>query len=97
MSKRKGGLRRRTRGKYSRPQNMKGKISLRNYFAEYAAGDKVLLQSDSITREGHFHPRFMGKVGFVQKKRGVCYEVKIKDFTKEKTLIVHPVHLKRYQ
>ena len=95
MSKRKGGSRRRTRGELTKPRRLKGKLSLRNYLAKYSEGDKVVLKLDPTCYEGAFHARFIGKIGTVEKKRGACYEVKIKDFTKAKTIIVHPIHLKR--
>jgi large subunit ribosomal protein L21e len=95
MSKRKGGSRRRTRGELSKPKSLKGKFSLRNYLAKYKEGDKVILKLDPTVNEGTFHARFIGKIGTVEKKRGDCYEVSINDLGKDKTIIVHPVHLKR--
>jgi ribosomal protein L21E len=94
MTKRIGGLRK-SRGKFKRTAQMKGKLSLRNYLANYSNGDNVLLKIDSISREGIFHPRFVGKRGVVVGKRGSSYEVKINDFSKEKIIIVHPVHLRK--
>jgi ribosomal protein L21E len=46
-------------------------------------------------QSGMFHPRFKGKNGIVRKKTGSCYEVLIKDFKKEKIVVVHPAHLER--
>jgi large subunit ribosomal protein L21e len=95
MSKRKGGSRRRTRGELSKGIREKGKVSLRRYLAQYNPGDRVVLKPDSAVNEGMFHARFIGKSGLVEKKRGFCYEVRISDHKKQKTIIVHPIHLKK--
>lgn len=42
-----------------------------------------------------YFPRFHGISGLIKAKRGKCYEVEINDKGKRKTLIVHPIHLKR--
>ena len=72
-----------------------GKISLTNYLASYNPGDKVTLAVESAYHKGMYHPRFKGKIGTVAVKRGRCYEVLICDGSKEKKLVVHPVHLSR--
>jgi large subunit ribosomal protein L21e len=95
MSKRKGGLRRKSRGKLTKPRREKGKLSLRRYLAKFAEGDKVVLKLDPTVNEGTFHARFIGKAGTVQRKRGACYEVRINDLNKAKTIIVHPIHLRK--
>ena len=46
-------------------------------------------------QKGMYHSRFYGKMGVVKGKKGRCYEVMITDGSKQKTLIVHPVHLKK--
>jgi len=94
MTKRIGGTRK-VRGKFKRAANLKGKLSQRNYLADYKKGDNVLLKIDSITKEGIFHPRFIGKRGVVAKKRGNSYEIKFNDYNKEKMIIVHPIHLRK--
>ena len=93
MVKRIGGFRRKTRHKLQKKARQKGKLSLRKYFQKFEIGQKVLLKADSIVQKGMYHPRFHGKIGIIKGKEGRCYEVKIKDYSKEKTLIVHPVHL----
>ena len=94
MAKRIGGTRK-VRGKFKRAANLKGKLSQRNYLADYNVGDNVLLKIDSITKEGIFHPRFIGKRGVVAGKRGNSYEIKFYDYNKEKMIIVHPIHLRK--
>jgi len=95
MVQRIGGFRRKTRYKFGKNVRQKGKISLTNYFAEYKEGDKVLLHAEPAVQKGIYFPRFHGKVGIISGKKARCYEVDIKDFTAKKTLIIHPVHLKR--
>jgi len=93
MVQRTGGFRRKTRHKLSKCQREKGKIGLSKYFKQLNEGDKVKLKAEPAVQKGMYHPRFHGKVGVVQRKKGSCYEVLIKDDSMPKTLIVHPVHL----
>ena len=95
MVKRIGGLRRKTRYKFRKERSAKGKISITKYFQSFNVGDKVYFGVESAVQKGMYHPRFMGRAGIVTGKRGRCYEVSINDIGKNKTLIVHPVHLKR--
>lgn len=95
MSKRVGGARRKTRHKLSKNVREKGKISLTKYFQEFKTGDRVYLVAEPSVHEGRFYPRFYGKSGIISGKRGKCYEVQIKDINKPKTIIAHPIHLKR--
>ena len=95
MVKRLGGLRRKTRYKFRKEKRNRGKISMTMYFQSFNSGDQVYLGVESAVQKGMYHPRFTGKSGIIRGKRGKCYEVAIKDFGKEKVLIVHPVHLRR--
>ena len=90
-----GGLRRKTRYKLRKEKRNRGKISVTRYFQSFNAGDRVYLGVESAVQKGMYYPRFMGKSGIIKGKRGKCYEVTINDLGKEKTLIVHPIHLKR--
>ena len=93
--KRVGGFRRRTRHMFQKKLRQKGKISLQKYFQEFKVGDKVLLAAEPAVQKGLYFHRFHSRVGTVEGKRGHCYQVRIKDLGKQKTLLVHPVHLKR--
>ncbi|MCB9362604.1 50S ribosomal protein L21e [Candidatus Woesearchaeota archaeon] len=95
MVKRIGTARTKTRHKFQKSQRDKGKLPLTKYFQTFEEGEKVVLKAEPSCNSGLYFPRFHGKVGVVGAKRGKCYEVGIKDFTKPKTIIVHPVHLKR--
>jgi large subunit ribosomal protein L21e len=90
-----GGSRRKSRHKMAKSVREKGKIKLAKYFQVLNKGDHICLQADPSIHSGLYHTRFHGKTGVVVCKKGVCYEVKIKDLNMFKTLIVHPVHLKR--
>ena len=93
--KRIGGFRRKTRHKLKKSRREKGKISISRYMQTFKTGDKVLLHAEPAIQKGMYNPKFFGRTGIVKKRDGRCYEVLIKDFTKEKILIVHPVHLKK--
>ncbi len=71
-----------------------GKIRLSDYFQEFKKGDKV-----SVIRELALQPKFpkqiQGRTGAILDKRGKYYIVKINDLNKEKSYLIHPVHLRR--
>ncbi len=93
--KKTGGLRRKTRSLFKKSRKEKGKISLRRYLQNFEEGDKVKLSIEPSIHKGMYHPMFYGKSGVIKSKKGKCYEILITDGGKQKTLIVHPVHLKR--
>jgi len=95
MGRRKGSYRRRSRKLMKKDYKTRGKISISRYFAEFKAGEKVVLKAEPAYQKGIFHLRFYGKVGVISCKRGDCYELEIVDGHKPKLLIVHPLHLKR--
>ena len=73
----------------------RGKTSLVRYFQDFKDGERVYLVAEPSVHKGIFHQRFYGKAGVVIGKMGKCYEVRIKDINKTKTIVTHPVHLKR--
>ena len=93
--KRIGGFRRKSRHKLSKSKAEKGKISISKYFQKLEIGQKVALDLESAIHKGVHHPIFLGKSGVVKGMQGKCYKVQITDGGKNKTLIVHPVHLKK--
>ena len=95
MGSRVGGFRRKTRSKLRKNVRRKGKISLGNYFQNFNDKDRVRLIAEPAVQRGMYFPRFHNKSGIIVGKKGRCYEVIIKDGKKEKSLIVHPVHLRR--
>ena len=65
------------------------------YFQEFNAGDSVAIVRDLAVQSPGFPSRMQGRTGVVIEKRGSSYVVAIKDFTKKKTYIVMPIHLKK--
>ena len=92
--KRIGGPRRKSRHKFKKDKRDKGKISVTRFMQKFEAGQKVHLILEPSVHRGLYHSRFVGKTGTIKAAKGRCYEVLIRDGGKEKTLIVHPVHLK---
>jgi len=95
MVKRTGGSRRKTRHKLKKNVRTRGKISLTSFFQKFNSGDKVVLKAEPGYQKGMYFPRFHGKTVVISKQIGTCYEVLLNDQGKDKTLIVHPVHLKK--
>lgn len=95
MVQRIGGFRRKTRHKLSKRVRTKGKLSINRYLEEYIIGERVVLVGEPLYQKGMYFPRFHGRVGIITKKQGRCYFVKIDDLGKQKSILVHPVHLKR--
>ena len=75
-------------------QREHGKIQLSRYFQDFKQGERV-----AVIRELAMNPKFpkqlQGRSGVIESKRGRSYIVKIKDLNKDKTYIIHPVHLKK--
>jgi large subunit ribosomal protein L21e len=90
-----GTKQRKTRHKLTQHYKKKGKIPLSQYFKVLKEGDKVALIIHPTIQEGRFFPRFHGLNGTVIGKKGFCYNIQIKDGGKQKTLYVHPMHLKK--
>jgi large subunit ribosomal protein L21e len=93
--KRIGSFRRKTRHKLSKKTRRKGKINLSTYFQTFKKDEKVVLKAEPAVQKGMYRPLFHGKSGIIKEKKGRCYEVLIKDQNKQKTIIVHPIHLKK--
>ena len=95
MVTRMGGARRKTRSRSIKHSSEKGKLKLRMFLQELSLGDKVALKAENSYHKGIYFKRFHGKIATVTGKRGFCYEVQLKVGSVTKTLIVHPVHLKK--
>lgn len=72
----------------------RGKIKLSLYFQEFKTGDRVTVIRE-LTLEPKFPKQIQGRSGEIIGKRGNSYLIKIKDLNKEKTYIIHPVHLRK--
>ena len=90
-----GGFRRKTRSKLRKNVRSKGKISIRKFLQKFIEGDRVNLVAEPGVQGGMYHPRFHGKSGIIGIKQGSNYYVKIRDGNKDKSLLVHPIHLKK--
>ena len=92
---RKGGPNRKVRSKLTRESGEKGKLSIRRFLQSLKIGDRVKLMAEPSIQKGRFPLRFYGKSAVVKAKQGNAYMVSIKDHDKEKSFIVHPIHLKK--
>ena len=90
-----GGLRRKSRHKFTKSKKNKGKISLTRYLQKFDIGQKVILRVEPAIQKGMYASRFISKTGIVKGTQGRCYKIEIDDLGKNKTLIVHPIHLKK--
>jgi len=72
----------------------KGKLKLSSYFKKIEDGASVALVTDAGIRSS-YPKRLKGMSGKVLESRGRFKLVGIKDGNKEKTIIVHPVHLRK--
>jgi len=70
-----------------------GKIKFSEYFQEFKKGDVVAVKRE-LSLIPKFPAKLQGRSGVVEAKRGNSYIVKINDLNREKTYIIHPVHLK---
>ena len=75
-------------------QREHGKIKLSKYFQDFKKGDKVAVVRELATQP-KFPKQLQGRTGTIEGTRGNSYVVKIKDLNKEKTYIIHPVHLSK--
>ena len=97
MAKRTGGSRRKTRFLYKKRKSERGKVSIRRYLQKFQIGDRVQLDAEPAVHKGFYFRRFHAKVGTIEKARGQCYEVAIKEGNKPKLVIIHPIHLRKCQ
>jgi ribosomal protein L21E len=94
MVKRLDGARKRSRHKMRKTLRRKGKTSLTAYFQEFKPGEMATLKAEPAYHKGLYPLKLHGKTGIIRNRVGRCYEV-IVDDGKQKTLLVHPAHLKR--
>lgn len=95
MVQRTGSRRRKTRSKLKKNVRDRGKIKIRDMLQKFKEKTKVILVAEPGIQGGMHHPRFQGNTAEIIGKQGSCYKLKMKDGKKEKTLIVHPVHLRK--
>jgi large subunit ribosomal protein L21e len=66
--------------------------TIRTFMQEFKVGDVVHI--NIVSSSAFPHPRFQGRTGTVEEKRGKSYTVKIAEGTKKKKLSLRPEHLK---
>lgn len=93
MTKRSHGLfsgRTRHLARHHRPSE----LSVNDFIKDIKIGDKV-----AIVPKGNFrdipHPRYRGRIGLVQEKRGNAFVVKVRIMSAYRTLIVPVRHLEK--
>ncbi len=72
----------------------KGKVKFSEYFQEFKEGERVAVVKE-LSQIPKFSKTLQGRSGVVDGKRGRSYIVKINDLNKEKSYIIHPVHLRK--
>ena len=77
-----------------KPVRTKGKVKLSQYFQKFEKGDRVAVKRE-LAVQPKFPKQIQGRSGIVEGNRGSSYIVKINDLKKEKTYIIHPVHLRK--
>lgn len=71
-----------------------GKIQLSRYFQDFKNGDRVAVVRDAAVQPS-FPKTIQGRAGIIIDRRGDSYIIKMNDLNKEKTYIIHPLHLKK--
>ena len=71
-----------------------GKIRLSKYFQEFKKDERVAVKRE-LAVQPKFPKKLQGRSGVVKGKRGNAYVIKMNDLNKEKTYIIHPVHLRK--
>jgi len=89
-----GGPRRKSRHKFKKDVRTRGKVSTTRFMQTFKEGQTVHLIIEPSVHRGLYNSRFLGKTGIIKAAKGKCYEVLINDHGKQKTLTIHPVHLK---
>ena len=70
-------------------------MSVVRFLQTFKEGEKVGLKAEPAYQKGAYHFKFHGRSGIVTGRQGGCYTVAMSDQGKQKTIIVHPVHLQR--
>lgn len=76
-----------------KPRN-RGLQPIGSLLHKYKTGEKVVIKIDSSTHKGMPHPRYHGKVGIIEEKRGRAYIIKLIEGGKVRRIISRPEHIK---
>ncbi len=94
MARRSKGLRSKSRGKLTKHPRQRGLSPVSMAVQEFPPGSKVAIILDPSVVKGQPHPRFHGRVGIVQERRGRAYVVEVSDGGSRKSIISRPEHLR---
>ena len=81
--------------KATRKLKAKRKLTVADHLRQFEVGQKVIIEPKPYYKSALPHMRYRGRSGIIKEKRGSCYLVEVKDGGKVKTLICHPVHIKK--
>ncbi len=91
--KRVGSRRKKTRNLMLKARSSIGKFPIQGFIRSFNIGDKVTLKVEPSVSKGQYFRRFHGRTCEITGKKGACYEVKVRDGSKYKSIIVNPVHM----
>lgn len=94
IMRRSRGFRSKTRYKLKKSVRVGRTNPITKSIQSFHENDLVHIIIDPSVHKGQPHPRFHGKTGRVEEKRGRAYIVEINDGNKSKKLIIRPEHLK---
>ena len=94
MARRSKGLRSKSRGKLTKHPRQFGLSPVSRAVQELPVGTKVVIILDPGVVKGQPHPRYHGRVGTVQERRGRAYVVGVRDGGSMKKVISRPEHLR---
>ncbi len=94
MARRSKGLRSKSRSKLTKHPRQRGLSPISKAIQELPVGSRVAVILDPSVVKGQPHPRFHGRVGVVQERRGRAYVVEVSDGGSRKKIISRPEHLR---
>ena len=87
-------MRSKSRGKLTKHVRERGLSPVSRVIQEFQPGARVTIILNPGVVEGQPHPRYHGRIGVVQERRGRAYVVEIKDGGSIKKVISRPEHLR---
>ena len=97
MARRSHGLRYRSRKVFRKNPRQRGHIAITRRLQTFEKGDRVAIVIEPAFQKGMPHKRFQGLTGIVRSTQGRAYVVDVPIGKSKKTVISHPVHLKRLE
>jgi len=97
MARKSHGLRCGTRKIFRKNPRQRGHIAITRRLQTFEKGDRVAIVIEPAFQRGMPHRRFQGLTGIVRTTQGRAYVVDVPIGKSKKTVISHPVHLKRLE